>query len=62
MFESPSLEAFKAGVDVAFRDIGSVVNSSVRLTVGLSNLRGLFQPNASVIPTSVLLCKFISLF
>ena len=42
--ESPSLEVFKSRVDVALRDVGSGRGGG-GLTVGLSGLRGLFQPS-----------------
>ena len=40
---SPSLEVFKSRVDVALRDMGSG-HGGDGLTVGLGDLRGLFQP------------------
>ena len=40
--ESPSLEVFKSRVDVALRDVGSGRGGG-GLTVGLDDLRGLFQ-------------------
>ena len=43
VMESPSLEAFKSRVDVALRDVGSGCGGG-GLTVGLDDLRGLFQP------------------
>jgi len=39
--ESPSLQVFQNCGDVALRDVGSVGG---RWTVGLDDLRGLFQP------------------
>ena len=50
--ESPSLEVLKSCVDVALRDVGSG-HGGGGLTVGLDDLRGLFQPilfNHSVQP------------
>ena len=41
--ESPSLEVFKKHVDVAFRDMVSG-HGGDRLTSGLDDVRGLFQP------------------
>ena len=41
--ESPSLGVFKKRVDVALRDVVSGHGGS-GLTVGLGDLRGLFQP------------------
>ena len=43
MVESPFLEVFKSRVDVALRDMGSG-HGGDGLTVGLGDLRGLFQP------------------
>jgi len=40
---SPSLMLFKSRVDVALRDVGSGRGGD-GLTVGLGDLRGLFQP------------------
>ncbi|KAK4822263.1 hypothetical protein QYF61_012102 [Mycteria americana] len=42
--ESPSLEVFKRHVDVVLRDTVSGGLGSVRFTVGLDDLKGLFQP------------------
>ena len=42
--ESPSLEVFKSHVDVVLRDMVSGGLGSVRLTVGLDDLKGSFQP------------------
>ena len=41
--ESLSLEVLKSRVDVALRDVGSGCGGG-GLTVGLDDLRGLFQP------------------
>ena len=41
--ESPSLEVLKSHVGVALRDVGSGRGGD-GLTVGLGDLRGLFQP------------------
>ena len=42
--ESPSLEVFKKCVDVALQDMASR-HGGVGLTVGLHDLKGLFQQN-----------------
>ena len=42
--ESPSLEVFKARVDIERKDMVYVRTVSVRLMVGLGDLQGLFQP------------------
>jgi len=40
--ESPSLEVFKRHVDLMFWDMGNGGLGSVRLTVGLDDLKALF--------------------
>ena len=42
--ESPSLEVFKSWVDLALRDLVELETVSARLTVGLDDLQGPFQP------------------
>ena len=44
MVQSPSLEVLKSRVDVALRDVVSG-HGGGGLTVGLGDLRGLFQPS-----------------
>ena len=42
--ESPSLEGMKSRVDPALRDLVELGTVSARLTVGLDDLQGPFQP------------------
>ena len=41
---SPSLEVFKRQVDIALRDMVYLGSVSARLSVGLDDLQGPFQP------------------
>ena len=45
--DSPSLEVFKRRVDVALKDMLSGGFGSTRFTVGLGDLKGLFQSKRS---------------